>query len=262
MATLVILAAGVGSRYGKGIKQFEKIGPQGETLMEYSVRDAVAAGFDNIIFVIRPDIYAEFIEIEQRIKGVRYSIVFQEIPKGRTKPMGTGQAVMLCKEYITEPFAVINADDYYGAEAYRKAYTFLCDGAGYGMIAYNLEDTLCSNRTVTRGICEIDNAGRLLRIRETKGIKRDDKDQKYNGREIVSVNFWLLPPSFFDMATDNIKQYIWEEFKPERDEVLLPDVIDSMIRHEKINVNILTDNSYCLGITYEKDTQTIRNLLK
>ena len=251
MATLVILAAGVGSRYGKGIKQFEKIGPQGETLMEYSVRDAVAAGFDNIIFVIRPDIYAEFIEIEQRIKGVRYSIVFQEIPKGRTKPMGTGQAVMLCKEYITEPFAVINADDYYGAEAYRKAYTFLCDGAGYGMIAYNLEDTLCSSRTVTRGICEIDNAGYITGIKETRNVTGGYKNK------IVSMNFWLLPPVFINILADEYDRYKEEE----QDEYLLPDVVDRLIEQKKIKIKMIKINNKCYGMTYKSDKEKVQEFI-
>lgn len=267
MATLVVLAAGTGSRYGKGIKQLAQIGPKGETLMEYSVRDAVAAGFDRVIFILNREIYAEFDRgVRQRIADldIQQIVIFQDIPCYRTKPLGTAQAVMLCREHIAEPFAVINADDYYGAEAYRKAHTFLRDNAGaYGTIAYTLCNTLWSSGGVTRGICEIDNAGHLVGIRETKNITVEGGTvQKYKGTEIVSMNFWLLPPSFFAMASENFAQYRWAGFDVEQDEWLLPEAIDSIIKNNFINVHVLKTNARCVGITHEKDTEAVKKYLK
>jgi NDP-sugar pyrophosphorylase family protein len=267
MATLVILAAGVGSRYGKGIKQLTPIGPQGETLMELSVRDAVAAGFDRFIFIINSSIIAEFYNTvgkRMEAQGIQYEIVFQSIPLYRNKPWGTTQAVMLCRNYIREPFAVINADDYYGAEAMAKAYTFLIDNAGqYGMICYTLSNTLWSSGAVTRGICETDSRGNLVGIRETRNITTEGGTvQKFKGTEIVSVNFLLLPPSFFDMASRNFQQYMWRGFDISKDEWLLPDTIDSMIRNDNVNVKIIQNNSRCIGMTYESDTEAVRKFLR
>lgn len=266
MPTLVILAAGKGSRFGKGIKQLTPIGPQGETLMEYSVRDGIAAGFDRFIFIINREIYPIFYErVERRITAldIQYIVIFQDIPLYRTKPFGTGQAVMLCREYITEPFAVINADDYYGPEAMRMAHTFLCDNPeAIGTICYTLSNTLYSSGGVTRGICEIE-AGRLVGIRETKNITTEGGTvQGFKGTEFVVVNFWLLPPSFFDIAERNFVQYGWSEFDIEQDEWLLPEVVDSMIRNDNVNVHVLKNNARCIGMTYESDMDAVKNFLR
>lgn len=267
MPTLVILAAGMGTRYGKGIKQLTPIGPQGETLMEYSVRDAVAAGFNRIIYIINSSIDAEFNRGPMRRMAdvkVQQIVIYQDTPCYRTKPLGTAQAIMLCKEHIQEPFAVINADDYYGAEAMGKAYKYLCDNPkGYGTICYTLRNTLIGSGRVTRGICEIDSAGQLTGIRETKNIIAEGGTvQGYTGDEIVVVNFWLLPPSFVGIAQRNFARHTWAGFDIYNDEWLLPNVIDSMIRNDNIHVDIIKINGRCVGITHESDTEKVRTYLR
>lgn len=264
MATLVVLAAGVGSRYGKGVKQLAPIGPKGETLMEYSVRDAMAAGFDKAVFIVNVSIYREFSKTvlpRMRAMGMWCDVVLQAIPVYRRKPMGTGQAIMLCRDYISEPFAIINADDYYGKEAYEKAYEYLYGdehGERYGTIGYSLRNTLSSNGPVTRGVCEMDNAGRLVRIRETKNITMEGGAcQGLNGDEIVVVNFWLLPPSFVDRAARGYEQFI-QRSDHVNDEYLLPDIVDEMIRKDNVAVDVIRTNARCYGMTYASDVEYVK----
>ena len=211
--TLVILAAGIGSRYGGGVKQLAPVGPNGEIIIDYSIHDAIKAGFNKIIFIIRHDIEADFrAVIGDRIEalceplGVEVCYAFQElsdvpikVPEGRTKPWGTGHAVLCCRDLISEPFAVINADDYYGKDGFVKAAEFLEQGT-YGMIAYVLKNTLSDNGGVTRGLCNV-IGGRLIGIDETKNIVKTPKgirvgDVALAPGMLVSMNFWCLPASF------------------------------------------------------------------
>ena len=213
--TLVILAAGIGSRFGGGIKQLEPVGPHGEIIIDYSIHDAIAAGFGKIVFIIRHDIEADFREIiGNRIKalcaplGVEIAYAFQEIqnvpvpvPEGRKKPWGTGHAVLACDGLIDGPFAVINADDYYGRDGFARAAEFLETG-GYALVGYILKNTLSDNGGVTRGLCKVLD-GKLAGIDETHDIVKTVAGASANGKvvdvnAIVSMNFWCLPEHFMD----------------------------------------------------------------
>lgn len=219
--TLVVMAAGIGSRFGGGIKQLEPVGPNGEIIMDYSIYDALEAGFNKIVFVIRKDLEKDFDEIiGQRIKKkvhVEYAFqelndipeVYQERFKDRSKPWGTGQAILACKNLINEPFLVINADDYYGKEAYIEAYKYLAqehqgDVLPICMVGFVLKNTLSDNGGVTRGICQVSEDNKLVDIVETHNIERIDGKAIVEGKEInldsaVSMNMWGLYPEFFDI---------------------------------------------------------------
>ena len=217
---LVVMAAGIGSRYGAGIKQLQKVGPQGEIIIDYSIHDALEAGFHKVIFIIRKDIEAEFKEVIgsriEKICPVEY--VFQDLtdlpegfvcPKDRTKPWGTGQAVLACRGIVDTPFAVINADDYYGKEAFVKMYRFLREHENtkneYCMAGFKLANTLSENGTVTRGVCAMDEEHNLVRIAETHEIMRKE-DGCYTSEEgrdlsddtLVSMNMWGVTPEYID----------------------------------------------------------------
>ena len=204
--TLVILAAGIGSRYGNGVKQLAQVGPNGELIIDYSIHDAIAAGFNKIVFIIRKDIEADFREvIGDRIEkncaplGVEIKYAFQSLTEGRVKPWGTGQAVLACKGLLEEPFAVINADDYYGKDGFLKAAAFLKTGR-YGLVGYVLKNTLSDNGSVTRGICTVKD-GKLVGIDETRNIVKTATGAESNGRSLpldalVSMNFWCFPEQF------------------------------------------------------------------
>ncbi len=211
---LVILAAGIGSRFGGGIKQLEPVGPDGEIIIDYSIHDAIKAGFNKIVFIIRRDIEQDFREmIGERIEklcaklNVEICYAYQDIddipirkPEGRTKPWGTGHAVLACRGIIREPFAVINADDYYGKNGYAKAAKFLESGK-YGLVGYILKNTLSDNGGVTRGICSVNADGALTGIDETHDIVKTATGAEANGKPLdlealVSMNFWCLPASF------------------------------------------------------------------
>lgn len=265
MATMVVLAAGKGARYGKGIKQLAPIGQQGEPLMYYAIQDAMSAGFNKFIFVISREMHDEFFKaVYCRIRTlpVWVMVIYQDTPFYRVKPLGTGEAVILCREYIDEPFAVINADDYYGKQAYEKAYEYLYSNPTaerYGLIGYTLRKTLSDNGSVTRGVCEIDETGRLVRIRETKNIKAEGGTIKgLSGNEIVSMNFLLLPPSFVDVAYERIGKFFLGCNDPEQDEYLLPNILDEMIRRDEIRVDVIKTDARCYGITYESDIDKVR----
>lgn len=223
--TLAILAAGIGSRFGGGIKQLEPVGPHEEIIIDYSIHDAIAAGFNKIIFIIRRDIEADFKRIiGERIEkvcaplGVKICYAFQELsdipislPEGRTKPWGTGHAILACKGLINEPFAVINADDYYGKDGFRKAAAFLQKGR-YGLVGYILKNTLSDNGGVTRGICNVKD-GRLVGIDETKNIVKTNGGAAANGQALpldalVSMNFWCFPSSFLPVLESGFTLFL------------------------------------------------------
>lgn len=281
--SLVIMAAGMGSRFG-GIKQLEPVGPSGEIIMDYSIYDALDAGFNKVVFIIRKDLEKDFKEvIGNRIdKLVKVEYVFQELddlptgftkPEGRTKPWGTGQAILCCKDIVQEPFLVINADDYYGKEAFTKIYEFLnnTDCADkYCMAGFVLGNTLSDNGSVTRGICSGEN--HLLKdIVETSGIIREGdhatainsegNDIKLDLERLVSMNMWGFKPSLFnELEKDFINfQTKLTENDNMKKEFLLPDVVGKLINDKKVEVSILKTSDKWFGVTYREDKETVVN---
>lgn len=277
---LVIMAAGIGSRFGGGIKQLEPVGPTGEIIMDYSIFDAINAGFNKIVFIIRKDIENDFREvIGERIEklcsklGVEVEYAFQAadnlpdgitVPEGRKKPWGTGQAVLSCKGIVKEPFAVINADDYYGKEVFRKVYDFLQNYSPerpdeFCMGGFILKNTLSDNGGVTRGVCEVDEEGYLTNVVETSDIVKTADGAEANGVKInpdsyVSMNLWGLTPEFIDRLEDGFKEF----FKKSSDnllkaEYLIPIYIGELLSAKKVSVKVLETNDKWFGVTYKED---------
>ncbi len=282
--TLVIMAAGIGSRYGGGIKQLAAVGPNGEIIMDYSIHDAIEAGFDKIIFIIRRDIEEAFREaIGDRIQGicaglgVELGYAFQELdalpegvtlPEGRTKPWGTGQAVLACKDQLDGPFAVINADDYYGKQAFVLLHDFL---QGYTpekpgdlcMAGFVLKNTLSDNGAVTRGICRMNAEGYLTGVDETSGIEKTADGAQAGGKAVdadslVSMNMWGLTPEFADMLEKGFVEFFGgiagNELKAE---YLLPIFIDSLLKQGKVSVKVLPTQDRWFGVTYQEDKPVV-----
>lgn len=282
--TLVIMAAGIGSRFGGGIKQLAPVGPCGEIIMDYSIHDAIEAGFDKIVFIIRRDIEKDFHEvIGNRIeavckkKGVEVAYTFQSledlpegyaVPAGRTKPWGTGQAVLCCKDIVKEPFAVINADDYYGKEAFVKLYDFLQEYSPeepyrFCMAGFILKNTLSDNGGVTRGICRVDEADFLEDVVETHDIRKTDQGAAVNGTPIdaqshVSMNMWGLTPEFMKLLeqgfTEFFRNIAGNELKAE---YLLPTYIGQLLRDGKVTVKMLETTDKWFGVTYQEDKPAV-----
>ena len=272
--SLVILAAGIGSRFGGGIKQLEPVGPNGEIIIDYSIHDAIKAGFNKIVFIIRRDIENDFMEmIGRRIEeickklDVEVCYTFQDIndipiekPEGRTKPWGTGQAVLACRGIVTEPFAVINADDYYGKNGYSKAAKFLESGA-YGLVGYILKNTLSDNGGVTRGICKVDTDGALTGIDETHDIIKTENGAEANGKtldldSLVSMNFWCLPASFIAELDKGFPVFLNSMTNPLKDEYLLPTIVDGLIKQGE-RVTVLPTDDKWFGVTYKEDKASV-----
>ncbi len=289
--TLVIMAAGIGSRFVGGIKQLEPIGPGGEIIMDYSVRDAVAAGFDRVVFIIRRSLERDFREvIGQRIeKMIKVDYAYQELddlpegfvkPKARVRPWGTGQAILVCKDIVREPFVVINADDYYGREAFVKLHDFLIHEPAFvdgrlncGMAGFILGNTLSENGAVTRGICTVDDRHMLTDVFETKGIEKDGDRVviRENGvivREIpaschVSMNMWALMPEFIDVLADGFKHFLAGLDSDDiTSEYLLPTIIDDLIRSGRAQVKLIETSDRWYGITYREDKAFVAEALK
>lgn len=281
---LVIMAAGIGSRYGGGIKQLAAVGPNGEILMDYSIHDAIEAGFDKIVFIIRRDIEEAFREvIGNRIEkvcaglGVEIAYAYQalddlpdnaQLPAGRTKPWGTGQAVLACRDILHEPFAVINADDYYGKQAYVNLHDFLVqyDPAKPGrlsMAGFVLKNTLSDNGAVTRGICKMNDEGFLTGVDETKGIEKTADGAQAGGRaldpeNLVSMNMWGLTPEFMGLLKDGFVEFF---AKPDDDmtkeEYLLPIYIDELLHKGTVSVEVLKTPDKWFGVTYQEDKPAV-----
>lgn len=287
--TLVIMAAGIGSRFGERIKQLEPVGPDGELIIDYSVFDAVRAGFNHVVFIIRKDIEVLVKEkIGDRLsKHVKVSYAFQEkndIPvKGelaplRAKPWGTGQAVLAAKDIVKGPFAVINADDFYGAEAYKTIAEYLrnADECGvipeYAMCGFKITNTLSENGTVTRGICTV-NDGCLIGLEETKEIKRDaDGVIKgvYNGETKIiaenaaaSMNMWCFTEGFMTMLSRQFIRFLsnLDENSVNNGEFLVPIEIDKLIKSGECTVKVLTTDSKWFGMTYAEDVAEVKKSL-
>jgi len=275
------MAAGLGSRFGKGIKQLTPVGPNGELIIDYSIHDAIEAGFDKIVFIIRKDIEEAFKEaIGDRIAqsaDCEVAYAFQEIsdlpdgfsvPDGRTKPWGTGQAVLAAKELIREPFCVINADDYYGKEAFVKIHDFLVTHAGeqhrYCMAGFILANTLSENGSVTRGICEVDEENHLRTVKETyKIIKTDTGAGIEDGGAVdagahVSMNMWGLTPEFTEILEAGFVRFLQRD-DAQTAEYLLPVIIDSLIRDGSVTVEMLETRDKWFGVTYAQDRQFVRD---
>lgn len=291
VTTLVIMAAGMGSRYG-GIKQLEPVGPGGEIIMDYSIYDAIQVGFNKVVFIIRKDLKKDFREVvgDRIASQVEVEYVFQELdmlpagfhnPEGRTKPWGTGQAVLCCKDTVKEPFAVINADDYYGKEAYKKLYDFLNNGSKkpdqYCMAGFILGNTLSENGAVTRGVCRAGKDGYLEDIAETSGIVRKGdyaaaknqagEDIIIDLNSVVSMNMWGFEPSLFAELEKGFKEFLSDLPENEvKKEYLLPEVVGELIHSGKAKVKILNTADRWFGVTYKEDKEavvsSIRELIK
>ncbi len=283
--SLVIMAAGLGSRFGKGIKQLEPVGPSGEIIMDYSIHDALEAGFNKVVFITRRDLEKDFREIIgnriEKITEVEY--VFQELsdlpegftcPAERVKPWGTGQAILCCKGKIQEPFVVINADDYYGKDPYVKIHDYLTkdhirpeEKLDICMAGFLLKNTLSDNGGVTRGICRTDHKDCLLGIRETYNICKtaegaasvsDGVSIPLDLNSRVSMNMWGLQPEFLDVLEDGFVEFL-KGVEPGdiKKEYLLPTMIDQLIQQKKAEVTVLETNSNWFGVTYQEDKQTV-----
>ena len=284
--SLVIMAAGMGSRFG-GIKQLEPVGPKGEIIMDYSIYDAMAAGFNKVVFIIRKDLEKDFKEVigDRIAKHIKVEYVFQEldqlppgykVQEGRTKPWGTGQAVLCCKGVVNEPFVVINADDYYGKEAFRKIYDFLNSETKpniYCMAGFILGNTLSDNGTVTRGVCKADNDGWLVDIIETQGIEKDGnraKAKDNEGNEIfidlnqmVSMNMWGFMPSLFEELEKGFQEFLSALSADDiKKEYLLPEVVGKLVQSGKAKVKVLETSDQWFGVTYKEDKDSVIAAIK
>jgi len=285
-ATLVVMAAGIGSRFGGGIKQLEPVGPNGEIIMDYSIYDALEAGFDKIVFIIRKDIERDFREIIgnriEKVANVEYA--FQSIddlpdgfsvPEGRTKPWGTGQAILAAKNVIHEPFLVINADDYYGKEGFKKLHEYMVnemeengDQMKMCMAGFILANTLSENGGVTRGICEVDRNGYLKKVTETYEIYRES-DRMHaatkegepvfvSANQHVSMNMFGLPVSFLDELEQGFPKFLASVKDGDlKSEYLLPTIVDQCIRENKAKVRLLETPDKWFGVTYKEDKPTV-----
>lgn len=293
--TLVIMAAGIGSRFGGGIKQLEPVGPNGEIIMDYSIQDALEAGCNKVVFIIRKDIEEDFKRIigERIEKLVPVDYVYQsvdELPQGmenvwrRTKPWGTGQAVLCVKGMVQEPFIVINADDYYGKEAFKKLYRYMTtemntEASIYDicMAGFLLSNTLSENGGGTRGVCDVDSENHLLHVTETYEIKREgeglsacDENKvpvSVKEEQYVSMNMWGLPPKFLDILEDGFVEFLQKlDDDAQKAEYLLPKIIDKLLSTGEANVTLLETKDRWFGVTYKEDKpvvmQAIRSLIE
>lgn len=291
--TLLIMAAGLGSRFGGGIKQLEPVGLNDEIIMDYSIHDAIEAGFNKIIFVIRRDIEKDFYErVGNRVEavcrslGVEVLYAFQDlndvpgvVPEGRTKPWGTGHAVLSAKELIHEPFAVLNADDYYGKEAFRQMHDWLVQehsASAIAMAGFILENTLSDNGGVTRGICKVDDGhthitgvvetSNIIKKYDAKGkIEVEADGKKLNPESYVSMNFWGFPakegksPTYLDILQKGFKEFFETDVKndPLKAEYLLPIHIGTLLQKGMFSVKVLETKDKWFGVTYKEDKKTV-----
>lgn len=281
--TLVIMAAGMASRYGS-MKQIQEFGPGGETIMDYSIYDAIKAGFQKVVFIIRRDFAEDFKNIfEPRLKGrIETEYVFQEmdkyldgysVPADRTKPWGTAHAILCTKDVINEPFAVINADDFYGADGFKKAHDFLKDGCRpdvYAIIGYQLSNTLSEHGTVSRGVCEVDEDNNLAGIKERLKISRengkmidDEGDKKTDIPEnaVASMNFWCFHPSLYDFIEKGFKEFLNQNSNNPKAEYLIPFVADQWIRAKQGVIKVIPTSAQWFGVTYKEDAPVVQRSL-
>jgi hypothetical protein len=278
--TLLVLAAGMGSRYG-GLKQLDPMGPGGETLLDYSVHDALAAGFSRVVFVIRRDFEESFRKcVAARYEGrCRVSLVFQEledlpegfrVPEGREKPWGTTQAIRAARGAIDGPFLAINADDFYGAEAYRAMAAHLpgCGPTDFAMCGYRLGKTLSTHGSVARGVCRVDDSGHLVRIQEFTKIEKTDSGAadvsgdgaptRFTGQESVSMNFWGFTPHVFGLIEGVLCEFLRAEGGSLKSESYIPSAVGSMVDAGLCRVKVLETTSEWFGVTYREDKPRVQ----
>ncbi len=283
--TLLILAAGMGSRFG-GLKQVEPVGPNGEAIIDYSIFDAIRAGFGKVVFVIRESFAEAFKEkFDPRLKGkIEVEYVFQELdnlpagftlPEGREKPWGTAHAILVARDAIHEPFCALNADDFYGFNAYKTMAEFLTrDNASdkYAMVGYKLSNTLSDHGSVSRGICDVDDKGLLQKIVETtKIVKRngriisiepDGSEKELTGNESVSMNIWGFQPSVFEILEKKFTAFLEAHINEPKSEIYIPSVVFDMIRDGQAKVEVLKADSPWFGVTYKEDKPLVIEQLK
>jgi NDP-sugar pyrophosphorylase family protein len=284
--TLIVLAAGMGSRYG-GLKQVDAVGPNDETIIDYSVFDALRAGFGKVVFVIRKDIENDFLEVfGKHFDGkVPYEIVFQELdmlPKGiacppdRVKPWGTAHAVWVCRNVVKEPFAVINADDFYGANAFSVLAKALANPSlqegEYFMVGYHLKNTLSDQGSVSRGVCTVDQNSFLSDVVERTHIERIDSDVKFKNESgdmvnvdensLVSMNFWGFTPNFFGHIDSMLNEFLSGSLANPKAEFYIPTVVNHLIKNGNATCKVLPTTSQWFGVTYPGDKPVVMNSLK
>lgn len=267
--TLVVMAAGMGSRFG-GLKQIAPIGPNGEIIIDFSAYDAKEAGFSKVVFIIKKAIEHDFREAAgkriEKMTDVEY--VFQEldklpagfsVPEGREKPWGTGHAILCAKDAIHTPFAVINADDYYGKNAYKIIHDYLVENKKICMVGYKLGNTLTENGTVTRGVCDTDNNGFLTSVTETFSL---DKNSGIPLDTTVSMNMWGFDNSIFGELETEFVKFLGNLENPLKSEFLLPCIVDKMIKEKGEKVKVLTTNDRWYGVTYKEDVEPVKAAIK
>lgn len=278
--TLLILAAGMGSRYG-GLKQMDELGPHGESIIDYSVYDAIQSGFDKVVFVIREDFADVFkARFEPRLAGkIKTEYVYQDlkdlpegfsVPEGREKPWGTGHAILMAKEVINEPFAIINADDFYGREAYKQVFDFVADSKDeneYAMVGYKLNNTLSEHGTVSRGVCETNADGNLVNIVERTKIGyegekiffyEEDSKTELTGTEAVSMNFWAFKPNYFKKLESAFLDFLKEKGQEMKSEFYFNAVVDQLIKKGEASTKVIRTDSKWFGVTYKEDKPMVQ----
>lgn len=287
---LVIMAAGMGSRYG-GLKQIDPVDGQGHIIMDFSIYDAKQAGFEKVIFIIKKENEKDFKEaIGNRIeKVIEVAYAYQdlhnlpdgyEVPEGRVKPWGTAHAVLSCKDEIDGPFAVINADDYYGRDAFRKIYDYLLtheddEKYRYTMVGYQLENTLTENGHVARGICKVNEAGELVSVTERTRIEKKENGPAYTEDDgatwitlpkgtIVSMNMWGFTAGFVKEIQNGFEAFLKEGLKtnPLKCEYFLPTVVSNLLAEKKASVSVLTSEDKWYGVTYKEDKPVVENAIR
>jgi NDP-sugar pyrophosphorylase family protein len=282
--TLVIMAAGMASRYGS-MKQIQKFGPSGETIMDYSIYDAIKAGFKKVVFIIRQDFADDFKNIfEPKLKGrIETEYVFQEmdkyidgfsVPPDRAKPWGTAHAILCAEPAVKEPFAVINADDFYGRESFQKAFDFLqneCSEDVYALLGYELAKTLSTYGSVSRGVCEVDKNNNLVAINERVKIYRENGEMVYEEADgskhpvpedaKASMNFWCFHPSLFDFIRKGFTAFLEAHIQEAKSEYLIPFVADQWIKAGKGVIKVIPTSAQWFGVTYKEDAPIVQKSL-
>lgn len=277
--TLLVMAAGMGSRYG-GLKQLDAVGPSDETIIDFSVYDAIRAGYNKVVFIIREDFEKQFKEkISNKYKdNIKVEIVYQDLhdlpnsfscPKDRSKPWGTGHAILAARNVISEPFAAINGDDFYGKESFKIISDHYSSvNSGFAMAAFQLDKTLSDYGSVSRGICE-QNLNQLVTVVETHGIKKSsagniecDRDISLLGNELVSMNMWGFMPSIFDHLEKMFNEFLDENISDLKSEFLIPSVVNDLIEKNIEKVQVLKTKSTWFGVTYIEDKPFVKNQIK
>ena len=277
--TLLVMAAGMGSRYG-GLKQLDAVGPNGETIIDFSVYDAIRAGYNKVVFIIREDFEKQFKEkISNKYQDkIEVEIVYQDLhdlpdsfscPEDRSKPWGTGQAILAARNVISDPFAAINGDDFYGRESFKIISDYYSSvKRGFAMAAFQLDKTLSDYGSVSRGICE-QNLNELVTVVETHGIKKSsagniecDRDISLLGNELVSMNMWGFMPSLFDHLGKMFNEFLDENISDLKSEFLIPSVVNDLIEKNIEKVQVLKTRSTWFGVTYIEDKPFVKNQIK